>query len=151
WKVQLHRNIIDLMCTTIDKAVEKARNAPNEPSIAVEPFIQSGQTLFKAVFPTTKNQAVADLHTELRKLQTPLLLSTNDPDVPWELLYDSQAPGFFGLKYPMGRRLLIRDVPLGIPRPNEALRCLLIANPNQGEKDEKGRDLSLPGTEKEEG
>src|SRR5437868_4849349 len=36
------------------------------------------------------------IQESLRQLDTPLLLNTNTPDIPWELLYDSKpAPGHF--------------------------------------------------------
>src|SRR6266516_92238 len=43
-----------------------------------------GQLLFDAFVPSSIQEA-------LRRLDTPLLISTNTPDIPWELIYDSKA------------------------------------------------------------
>ena len=66
----------------------------------------------------------------MRGLSTPLLISTNDPDIPWELLHDGD--NFLGIKHALGRSL--RDAwdpgrsspaaPAGDER-----RCLLVADP----------------------
>jgi len=48
-----------------------------------------GRLLFDTLVPTSIQEA-------LRYLDTPLLISTNTPDIPWELLYDSKStPGYF--------------------------------------------------------
>jgi ATP-dependent Clp protease ATP-binding subunit ClpC len=48
-----------------------------------------GRFLFDTLLPSS-------IQDGLRQLDTPLLLDTNTPDIPWELLYDSKpAPGHF--------------------------------------------------------
>src|SRR5579863_4234505 len=52
-------------------------------------YINLGRFLFDTLLP-------AGIQESLRHLDAPLLLNTNTPDIPWELLYDSKpAPGHF--------------------------------------------------------
>ena len=56
---------------------------------SLDTFINLGRFLFDTLLPP----AIQD---GLRHLDAPLLLNTNTPDIPWELLYDSKpAPGHF--------------------------------------------------------
>jgi ATP-dependent Clp protease ATP-binding subunit ClpA len=56
---------------------------------SLDTFINLGRFLFDTLLPAT-------IQESLRRLDAPLLLSTNTPDIPWELLYDSKpAPGHF--------------------------------------------------------
>src|SRR5947209_2089220 len=52
-------------------------------------LVSLGRFLFDTLLPSV-------IQESLRQLDTPLLLNTNTPDIPWELLYDSKpAPGHF--------------------------------------------------------
>src|SRR6266852_4917276 len=56
-------------------------------------FISLGRFLFDTLLPPFIQESV-------RHLDAPLLLNTNTPDIPWELLYDSKpAPGQFICQY----------------------------------------------------
>src|SRR5215467_7926521 len=56
---------------------------------AVDSLLSLGRLLFDSLLPAPVQEA-------LRQLDIPLLISSNTPDVPWELLYDSKvAPGHF--------------------------------------------------------
>ncbi len=56
-------------------------------------FISLGRFLFDTLLPPFIQESV-------RHLDAPLLLNTNTPDIPWELLYDSKpAPGHFICQY----------------------------------------------------
>ena len=55
----------------------------------LDAFINLGRFLFDVLLPP-------GIQESLRHLDAPLLLNTNTPDIPWELLYDSKpAPGHF--------------------------------------------------------
>ena len=64
-----------------------------------ETLVALGRFLFDSLLPVTVQDA-------LRKLDGPLLLSANTPDIPWELLYDGKpAPGrFLNQHISMGRQ-----------------------------------------------
>lgn len=56
---------------------------------AHDSLLSLGRFLFETLLPSPVQEA-------LHRLDTPLLLSTNTPDIPWELLYDSKpSPGHF--------------------------------------------------------
>src|SRR5579859_4367396 len=56
---------------------------------SLDTFINLGRFLFDTLLPPT-------IQESLRHLDAPLLLNTNTPDIPWELLYDGRpAPGHF--------------------------------------------------------
>ncbi len=59
-----------------------------------------GRLLYDALVPSSIQEA-------LRRLDTPLLISTNTPEIPWELIYDSKAsPGHFLCQHvSVGRQL----------------------------------------------
>lgn len=42
----------------------------------------------------------------LRKLDTPLIISTDAPEIPWELCYDGRTQQFLGLRCAIGRQLV---------------------------------------------
>src|SRR5579859_5351274 len=55
----------------------------------LDTFVNLGRFLFDTLLPSA-------LQESLRHLDAPLLLNTNTPDIPWELLYDGKpAPGHF--------------------------------------------------------
>ncbi len=56
---------------------------------SLDAFINLGRFLFDTLLPS-------GMQDGLRHLDAPLLLNTNTPDIPWELLYDGKpAPGHF--------------------------------------------------------
>ncbi len=78
-----------------------------------------------------------------RHPNTPLLIQTNDPSFPWELLHDDR--NFIKLTRPVGRTLM---VPLNIGQRfgdfKDRLAVLIIANPNRNHP-----PLNLPEAENE--
>src|SRR6266852_2226484 len=68
---------------TAETKTQLRRNGANDNLFSL------GRLLFDTLIPTSIQEA-------LRNLDTPLLISTNTPDIPWELLYDSKStPGYF--------------------------------------------------------
>jgi hypothetical protein len=68
------------------------------------------------------------IQKHLETIKEPVILKTNDNEIPWELLHDDN--NFLCLKVPIGRRLRSREV----PRSNrvtesDSIRILFIANP----------------------
>jgi CHAT domain-containing protein len=68
------------------------------------------------------------IQKQLETVKEPVILKTNDNEIPWELLHDDK--NFLCLKVPIGRRLRSRE----IPRSNQVvesrkIRMLFIANP----------------------
>jgi ATP-dependent Clp protease ATP-binding subunit ClpC len=67
---------------------------------ANDTLLSLGRLLFDALVPSPIQEA-------LRHLDTPLLINTNTPEIPWELLYDSKtSPGHFLCQHmSIGRQL----------------------------------------------
>jgi len=70
---------------------------------------------------------------------TPLLISTNDPLLPWELVHD--GTGFLALKCPLGRRFLSSQrVRRNPPESHAGKNFLLIADPT-GDLPQAGEEI----------
>ncbi len=83
---------------------------------------QIGKTLAGLVLPK-------EIRERLPEDGAAVVLSTNEHDVPWELLWDKN---FLGLRYAMGRQLLTtKDIkrPYDAAQNGRQTRCLIIANP----------------------
>ncbi len=59
---------------------------------------QLGSLLFSTLFP-------GEVQIFLRNYEGPLVLSTDVPEIPWELAYDRDSRQFLGLKFAVGRQL----------------------------------------------
>lgn len=85
-----------------------------------------GQLLYRTLIPP-------DLRAMLRTVQGPLLVSTALVGLPWELLHDGEE--FFGLRYALGKRLLL-DRPMLAPvrsTTNARPRALVIGADPRGD------------------
>jgi CHAT domain-containing protein/TolB-like protein len=85
---------------TCDELLRSAESARFEPEAR-----SRGQLLYRTLIPP-------DLRALLRTVQGPLLISTALYGLPWELLHDGEE--FFGLRYALGKRLLL-DRPMLAP------------------------------------
>jgi hypothetical protein len=67
----------------------------------------------------------------LRDLDTPLMISTDAPEIPWELCYDGRTKQFLGLSCSVGRQLVMTaNLQARTETPSvEAQSFLLIGNP----------------------
>ena len=85
-----------------------------------------------------------EIQAFLRDLDAPLLISTDAPEIPWELFYEEASKQFVGLKCAVGRRL-VTDAAV-TSRADAAAQAspvfLLIGNP-QGDLDGAGREIQL--------
>ena len=88
-----------------------------------------GQYLFNFLLPPTVQDALRDIPDIPLKQRIPIILTTNDTELPWELLHDGNE--FLALKYPFARRLW-STAPLRFLRHESPLKkrsFLFIANP----------------------
>jgi CHAT domain-containing protein len=68
------------------------------------------------------------IQKHLENIKEPLILQTNDNEIPWELLHDEND--FLSLKVPIGRKLRSREVSRINPvKKHDKIRFLFIANP----------------------
>lgn len=63
-------------------------------------FRELGQVMFAVVLPMP-------IREQLRKLDEPLTILTDDPSLPWEILHDDEE--FLALKLPISRQLIVQD------------------------------------------
>ena len=93
-----------------------------------DPFVACGRGLFDEILPSRQYE-VGVIREPLCNLQSALLVATNIPEIPWELLHD--GTDFLGMRYDMGRSLRARGPELRPQRQNNAWQCLIIANPTE--------------------
>lgn len=68
------------------------------------------------------------IQKHLETVTEPVILKTNDNEIPWELLHDDN--NFLCLKVPIGRRLRSREVPRSNQiTESDSIRILFVANP----------------------
>ncbi len=118
---------------SLRRAVEQAARSPLNPFSLEE----LGRLMYNLLLP-------AEIQDFLRCLDAPLLISTDAPEIPWELFYEETSKQFVGLKCAVGRRL-VTDAAVS-PRADAAtdtpLAFLLIGNP-QGDLDGADREIQL--------
>lgn len=129
FEAQIDPDLLRLLCGQIESAVRSSNASPARNARREKQLIQVGRALFTALFP----DEASGLRDHLRNLTTPLLVVSDDRDVPWESLFvlDSDDPdGFLGLRVDIGRGLVSTSVPnLPVVRPHTRRRCLIVANP----------------------
>jgi|GEM_PF-4528744 len=112
-----------------DAILEKSRpSAANDPETVL---VRAGKVLFDELFPE-HNYAISRLVEQIKGLNSPLLISTDETTVLWELLYFNEL--FLSQRIPVGRRLLTCNVPSVAPERRGSWRCLMIADPNANEE-----------------
>lgn len=136
WEARVHLPAIRSLCVKIRNAVERPLKVLTDYRNCCQEITNFGQGLYDALFP--KNQpGINDLRNTLRRIETPLLISTDMPDIHWELLYDAEEKASWGMKYQMGRRLRMRSVAGARPPSPHDPKCLLIAVPDPGRGERK--------------
>jgi len=128
WEVPVERDALLAFCQAISDAAVEANITPSGGEASIKAFERAGKGLFCELFPKT-DARVRELLAKLRGLKTPLLISTDEPNFFWELLFDDELKAFFGMKYRLGRRLMTREVPAGMLRDRKEWSCLMIADP----------------------
>ncbi len=126
---------------TINAAVERLRRSlvgsrkKRETSASL---LRLGQFLFNFLLPPALQDALRDLPEQ----NMPLILTTNDTELPWELLHDGTE--YLTLKHPIARRLWSPTPLRPKPMPSSSSRSfLLITNPTEDlpEADNESDDL----------
>ena len=127
----------DQLCDVLNQALTSGQGFSLE---------QLGSLLFSTLFPV-------EVQIFLRNYEGPLVLSTDVPEIPWELAYDRDSRQFLGLKFAVGRQLI--DIPLKnsleAPCAEEKTSVLLINSPrgefgnSQAEIDQVSAQVSKAG------
>jgi hypothetical protein len=130
-EVKVQARIVDVLAGRIRAYVE-GRGATEAGNTATQvkkadPLLSSGQGLFDEILPSRQHD-VRFIREPLCDLKTALLVATNVPEIPWELLHN--GTDFLGLCYEMGRSLRARGPEWRLAGKNDAWQCLIIANPS---------------------
>jgi class 3 adenylate cyclase/tetratricopeptide (TPR) repeat protein len=97
--------------------------APSQSPPAGDTFHRLGRLMHDLLLPSPVQSFLGSLTSD-----TPLLISTNDPLLPWELVHDGVE--YLALKCPVGRRFLsVEHVRRNPPEPHAGKNFLLIADP----------------------
>ncbi len=120
----------DYYCSQmLDEILSANQNAQSGTDSGVKQrLIQSGEVLYRSFIPEM-------LQKEFKRLNNPLLISTNDPGIPWEVLHDGED--FLSIKFRVSRDLhyshpasggqttMVRSQALS----RDMLRFLFVVNP----------------------
>ncbi len=128
WEVRVEPSALLTFCQAMHNAAEAA-NENLSSETALETFVHAGRGLFCELLPKA-DPRVRELLAKLRRVKSPLLISTDEPNLFWELLYDDDQGTFLGLRYRLGRRLMTQEVPAKPLRDRQDWRCLMIADPS---------------------
>jgi hypothetical protein len=130
-EVRVHPEILDALAARIRLLVEGKGESAGSQSSRVEhtdPLMSSCQGLFNEILPL-RQQEIRFIRDPLCDLKTALLIATNVPEVPWELLHN--GTDFLGLRYEMGRSLRARGPEWRPGRRVGNWQCLIIADPTE--------------------
>ncbi|MFJ6460204.1 CHAT domain-containing protein [Streptomyces sp. NPDC091387] len=108
----------------IDQALTKAAAGEPGPGPAKE-LAKWGRLLHEHLFPRVQG-SVAELVTRLHASSGPLLVRTNEQEVPWELLHD--GTDFLGLEHDLGRRLMGKRPVVGGRAISRVGRALIVGD-----------------------
>lgn len=126
---QVTHSTVRQLCGLIGRRIEE-ENAGKPSSLG-----PNCRALLDELMSEVADPRIWKLREELRSLDSPLLIQTDDADVYWELLNHggSESDSFLALRLDVGRSLKMQSVPPAVPRPDTPMRCLLVADPNPDE------------------
>ncbi|MFF1955469.1 CHAT domain-containing protein [Streptomyces sp. NPDC058220] len=126
YTVEVDPGLVKGCRTRIDEALTKAAagEADPEPGLVKE-LAKWGKLLYEHLFPRVQGN-VAELVTRLRASAGPILVRTNEQEVPWELLHD--GGDFLGLKHDLGRRLMGKRPVVGGRSISRVGRALIVGD-----------------------
>jgi len=119
--------LVDDLSREIRRITEQAARKTYSSSQAHDELRGHCQTLFNMF---ARQRDFHDIAEELSK-GGPLLISTAECDVPWELMHDGQQ--FLCLSNSVGRQLRTAERPAPQAPRREPSRCLLVSNPTEDE------------------
>jgi hypothetical protein len=123
--------VIDHFLESIERLIAES-NATGDPPDK-RALSEAGRGLLDTVLPRGNPGALA-VREELSALRggLPLLIATDDPRVPWELINEEGGDDFLGLKFDIGRRL-VSGVGGAVARHQSISRptALVVANPTE--------------------
>jgi CHAT domain-containing protein len=123
--VEIRPDSVQKLCRELATTIER-QSRQRISHQAQNRIVNLGKALYRQILPVPTQER---LRAVLSGDFLPLLISTEVPEIPWELLHDGQD--FLGLKYAIGRQLLkSTGIPVATPWQGDRMQCLLIADPS---------------------
>jgi hypothetical protein len=114
--------LVRRLCDRIDSIVEGALDS--KPGVAE--LVGTSQLLYNTLF-SRLNGDNSGLARRLGEVDGPLLLRTNESQIPWELLHDGKE--FLGLTHEIGRRTFVSSPVVGGRTIRGIARALIVGDP----------------------
>jgi hypothetical protein len=115
------------LCRRIDATIKEALGSAPVNADPVGDLARLGHSLYNALF-LPRTGELPDLARRLNHMTGPLLLRSNESDIPWELLHD--GTDFLGLAHDMGRRKRQGGWDVGGRGIDRLNRALIVGDPN---------------------
>lgn len=112
-------DLVRLSCERIDTIVGDSAGAEQD-------LVAAGQLLYRALFPASDG-GVPELVARLRAAGEPLLIRTNESQVPWELLHD--GTDFLALTHDVARRTFVKRRVVDGRTIDRVRRALVVGDP----------------------
>lgn len=119
--------LVRQLCGKIDEIIRDALSSAPLTANPVAELARHGHSLYNALFPSLDGN-IPDLARKLGAPAGPLLLRTNESDIPWELLHTGTE--FLGLAQEVGRRKLSTGRVVGGRSIGSLGRALIVGDPN---------------------
>lgn len=120
YSVHVNPTFVSRVCARVDKALEKSL-----PEHRTE-LAKCGKALYNHLFPPVGGN-VPELVNKLHESTGPLLVSTNETQIPWELLHDGQE--FLGLNRALGRSSVVPQAPVPGRTGGNLKQALVVGDP----------------------
>ncbi|WP_329066892.1 CHAT domain-containing protein [Streptomyces sp. NBC_01429] len=126
YTVEVDPGLVKGCRTRIDEALRRASDGESAPNSGLaKELAKWGKLLYEHLFQQVQG-SVAGLVTQLRASTGPVLVRTNEQEVPWELLHD--GVDFLGLKHDLGRRLVGKRPVVGGRGISRVGRALIVGD-----------------------
>lgn len=120
--------LVRQVCAKMESIIQEALGSTPVTADPVDELARHGHSLYNALFPSLDG-GVPDLARRLNKVTEPLLVRTNESDIPWELLHDGTE--FLGLTHEIGRRKLSGNRVIGGRAIGRLSRALIVGDPTE--------------------
>jgi CHAT domain/Clp amino terminal domain, pathogenicity island component len=102
---EIDEEVVRELCLGIEEVAERSTERGAPRTGATDELRELGRLLHDILFPPVDGNPIPGLVARLRGIDGSLLVSTDEPRVPWELLHDGEE--FLGLRHDLGRQLVV--------------------------------------------
>lgn len=123
YAVEPSPDLVQRLCRRIGEIVDAPGPTPAENA---DKLAKNCQLLYNALFPSSDGR-IPELVRRLGQSEEPLLVRTNEPLIPWELLHD--GTNFLALAHDVGRRTIVTRPVVAGRRLTGIGRALVVGDP----------------------